>query len=312
MVYKYNIFHELPHPQIDELASFSLVPAFYENEMAKRNSGAVISSHESIKSITTNQEAVLRKFVPAYSRSENKRNNEVIEQLVEIYENIDGPCSMAVNTVEELEQHMLNAYQISYAHYAVAYKDGMTNMDSYENITYFPRLCCDISGINLMLSLMAFGYPNASYVSSDYGNHCYTIMPFKYKEEKGIILIDPTSDQLWSNIEKRPRNMVSVYLLNDKNTWEYKTDWSNGADLFPSGAMHIGALKKHHSKKRFLQDDSCYDRIEPTLEKAFANPINLANIEIPREIVNEISEVNNTSIISRWLNSIKSGQTITI
>ncbi len=233
-----------------------------------------------------------------------KKNNGLIKKLAEIYENINGPCSMTVNTKDELEQHVLNAYQISYAHYAVACKDWMTSIDGYGNITYFPVLCCNVSGINLMLSLMAFRYPNASFVYSDHGNHCYTIMPFKYKEKNGIILVDPTSDQLWPNIEKKPRNMVSVYLLNDKNTWEYKTDWSDGVDLFPSSAMHIGNLKKHHSKKRFLDDDRCYDCIEPTLEKAFANPIDLANIEIPLETVNEISEPNNPSIISRWLNSI--------
>ncbi len=73
MVYETNIFHELPSPQIDGLASFSLNPLFYEKEMTKITGGTDISSHDSIKSIPEHEENILRKFIPAYSRSEKKK-----------------------------------------------------------------------------------------------------------------------------------------------------------------------------------------------------------------------------------------------
>src|SRR3990167_4488664 len=60
----------------------------------------------------------------------------------------------------------------------------------------------------------------------------YVTVPFVLMEtgRTGIILADPTSDQLWIAGSRRIRNHMMVLPSKD---WEYKTDWRDGENLYP-------------------------------------------------------------------------------
>src|SRR3989338_4980601 len=63
-------------------------------------------------------------------------------------------------------------------------------------------------------------------------DHSYVTVPFVLMEtgRTGIILADPTSDQLWIAGSRRIRNHMMVLPSKD---WEYKTDWRDGENLYP-------------------------------------------------------------------------------
>ena len=130
---------------------------------------------------------------------------------------------MIVNSTKELADHMSIGYQIAHFNYILGTQRN----------TAFPNGFCGVSSRGVTLSLIKFGYPNAAYAYSKAYDHGYSILPFVFSQAdmNGIIIIDPTSDQLWD--DKKLRNAVFLKL---GTTWEYCTDWEREQTYFPTSS----------------------------------------------------------------------------
>jgi hypothetical protein len=258
-------FVSLPTLGNETLVPFSLFTLAYEQYTARRNGGIDLSSREAIMGITAAEEDHYRRLVPHFVAFPERRPIVTLESMVKRYKDITGPCSMVVRDLEELSEHILIAYQIAYANYILGIKD-----DSMKD---FPSGRCGVSARNVMFSQMEIGYANAATASSDSSEHAYPILPFVMKDTglQGVIIIDPTSDQLWASLEKKPRNMISV-MLGDE--WNYITE--GGLDSFPKDFLYLGNLMENlHA----FAPDGCfrfYEGGRRYLGEAFSNPIDLA------------------------------------
>lgn len=234
-----------------------------EKEMKKYNGGIDLSK---INSIDIKDTAVYRQFVPYYYDVYASPIKEEILSLTEKYPDVVGPCSMSINSLEELYTHISIAYQISHFHYILGKRNNMRGS--------FPNLCCRPSSRNIQFSLMEFGYSNvACTYSKNY--HGYTILPFILEKEniQGTIVVDPTSDQLWSLSNKQydvKRNAVFIKLGDE---WSYSCDWKDGKDLFPDYICSIDILRKNPND--VSDENNYYVGGKEYLQKAFSNPINI-------------------------------------
>lgn len=246
----------------NDISPFSVFTPFYENEIAKANGGRNLIEHAD-NGITAEELESCARLAPFFRVGLKKK--ELLELLNRRYNSITFPCSLKVSDTKEFETHVLNIYQVANAHYVLGKHDDFS----------FPHMCCGSSGRNVAASLWAIGYPSAAYVYDRFDDHGYTIVPFKLAgKTEGVVMLDPTSDQLWNGLDKQPRNAVSVFL---ERRWEYKTHWQKGADLYPDVVMHVGIMKKILVKNWGLANDRHYDEPRSFLEKAFDNPIPFMN-----------------------------------
>jgi len=246
-----------PTPRLRD--GFSLDTLVLEQEM-KRNNGGVNLTR--VTKDTPIDEKLCRRFVPFFECEDQ----DVIRALTSRYGEIDSPCAMIVNSEEELATHLSTAYQVAHFHYILGKKHNLKGS--------FPDLCCGRSSRSLMLSLMDFGYPNATYAYSNRYDHGYTLLPFVLGDKKisGSILIDPTHDQLWDKTDIRNAVMLK---LGPK--WEYRNGWAHGADLFPDRICTIDIIRKIPNN---ISDDDLYHRDgEKSLNQAFANPVKVEQID---------------------------------
>lgn len=268
----------------DILAPFSLIGWAYEQEIAQRNAGldlSAISPTNYIDPDTFEHYASLLLDCNAWDW------DSPLTGIVELVESLERtePHAAEIDSPQTLQQYMLLAHQISYAHYVVG-----RLMDSE-----FPKMFCGRSTFNVMLALWKHKLTQAIYASSEY-DHGYVILPFVAtytdKPTEGCILVDPTSDQLWNyigmpnqqEIENKPRNHVSVHL---GRTWEYRANWYNGKNLSPHSILDVKKLREQiEDLTREGQDitHKNWKKMYPWLpakeffEQAFSNP---AVLDIP-------------------------------
>jgi len=171
---------------------------------------------------------------------------------------LDSPgfSAMQLGDREELFEHVKIIYDLMYKHYILGKKNDST----------FPSYECCPSAQNLMVAGLGMGYPNASVLDSDH-DHCYTAFPFLLGEEKGFIVADPTSDQLWHG-SVRPRNHIFVAKHGD---WEYKTNWASGHDLYPDNYINLDSLKKNKNNWCSYNSD-----IDGFFDRVFENPVSVS------------------------------------
>jgi len=217
-----DIFFELPKSGIKAYASFSLVPFIYEKEMAERNGG--LDLRVSMLSLSQENEEHYTSVVPNFWMN-GSYNQKAVDELVEKYEGWPGISCLDVKSMSELEGIAQQIYQICYANYVLGKKHLLRS---------FPQGRCGSSSRSVMLSLMNLGYASTACAYNATNDHMYIIEPFVLGKSKGVIIGDPTSDQLWDS--KKPRNMVSVVF---STLWEYLSDWKrarNGTqeDLYPA------------------------------------------------------------------------------
>ncbi len=274
-------FLDLPSFNLKDKVPFSLYVDFYEEEMSKRNGGLELDSI--YKDTFLNLENYKR-IIPHYCQHGGDRGFDYLDNILEKFENIKTPSSMAVSDLEELEKHVLKAYQSSYAHYIIAKKKGLKNFISY---TRFPENCCGMSSRNIMLSLMEHGYHNAVYGYNEKNDHGCVLIPFVMEDNQGIIIIDPTSDQLWDDsmprehFLKKPKNHSFVVFgnLKDKKfvcfngNWKYITDRRGEKDLVPENMIYLETLRDHKNQQvDNIKPYNCFRGLADYLEKAFSNP----------------------------------------
>jgi len=231
-----------------------------EREMIQNNGGIDLSA-QFTSSIPGMGEETFRFFVPHFKREYDNRNvrEREMSKTLRKYSQISGPCSMKVDSTDELLEHMLVGYEVAHFHYILGKKHNMRGM--------FPRYCCGTSSRSVALSLMDFNYPNAAYAYSHRYDHGYVILPFVMANEsiKGSIVVDPTYDQLWNS--DKGRNAVFVKLGSE---WEYKTDWKKGANLFPDDISSMDIFREAGS---IVDWDEGYRDVRKYFARAFANPV---------------------------------------
>ncbi len=261
-----GIFYELDLGEIPpNLKDLCLDTCYLENQMREHNGGIALSELSCTSGDIEGDEES-RKYVPHFVEDENLFNEEEIFRIVSRYKEINGPCSMQIDSVEKLTEHMIVSYQIAYHHYILGKRYNIGGL--------FPRHCCGISSLNVMLSLMEFGYPNAACASSKKYDHGYTILPFVFSDEctsedtVGTVVIDPTSDQLWKNAQIR--NAVFIKLGAE---WDYRTDWKEGGNLFPDNICSIDTLKK--DPKDVADTPYSQENGIRYFQMAFSNPVKI-------------------------------------
>lgn len=162
------------------------------------------------------------------------------------------PSAMFFESTDELFKRTVFMYQFSYAHYILGKYHKMKDS--------FPDWCCGYSSGNVVVALWEAGIASAVRVVNHSYDHSYIIVPFilDAPEMRGIIFIDPTSDQMFVARKDKVRNLVRIIIGED---WEYKTDWRNGANLFPEDVC---------SSASFGNEDKNYENY---LRSAFQNPV---------------------------------------
>jgi hypothetical protein len=263
---KFFRLETIPTPELRD--GFALDTLVLEEEMMQNNNGVDLST---INDRTPIDEDLCRRFMPYFSDSVGRATEDQILAIANQYPHIKSPCSMIIDSIEDLTHHMSAAYQVAHFHYILGKKHNLHGC--------FPHWCCGRSSRSLALSLIDFGYPNATYAYSNRYDHGYTILPFILgnDEVSGSVLIDPTYDQMWDNPTSR-----NAVILKLGPRWEYKTDWAHGANLFPDRLCTIDIFRK--IPHDITDDDSYHQGGERCLNEAFANPIDLKTTRPMRRI----------------------------
>ncbi len=259
--YTSNTFHlddslNLEHAIVGEFSiNYSMYEKILDNKynivLGKLKNGEYVSLQDNlIKNVFFN------------SGCENSLD-EINEKILKKYSGIPGFCSMDIETIDDLFNHIKRIYEISYCHYALA----KFNNDR------FPYFCCGYSSRNVFLNLMDIGYPNAAFLYNKMRDHAYVALPFLLRENnnKGFIIIDPTSDQLFDNKEA-PRNNLFVAF---GSTWVYKTDWEFGQDLYPKPEDRSRFLNLETLRNNFGDIVRESQLITEYFETVFDNPIKI-------------------------------------
>jgi hypothetical protein len=199
-------------------------------------------------------------FNKEYNHHLGKINNKILKK----YESLPGFCSMDICTIDDLFNHMKKIHEISYCHYAWAKENNLGGS--------FPKYCCKDSSENVFLNLMEKGYPNSSYIYNERYDHAYVALPFLLREmkNKGFIIIDPTSDQLFRT--NGPRNNLFVSFGNE---WIYETDWKYGKDLFPVPYSNATYANLDSLRNKSPNEIYRYNEIGDYFENVFENPVKI-------------------------------------
>lgn len=134
------------------------------------------------------------------------------------------PSAMYCHDLANLTETTLQMRQIMYAHYLLGKHNNMKES--------FPKSCCQASSCTVLAAFWEAGFVSSVIVSAQAREkrHYYIITPFivgNYNYQ-GVIVADPTSDQLYTS--KSPRNDVMI----EYGKWKYITDWQDRADLYPN------------------------------------------------------------------------------
>jgi hypothetical protein len=262
---KKSPFLKLENAKIPRLEDgVSLNTLLLEKEMMQYNGGIDLSSKTEKNMLSEEDEFLCKKFVPYFSEHDEIYLESRIINNIPIIP-AAKPCSMLIDSIDELSRHMSNIYQISHFNYLLASK----------YIKNFPEGACGLSSRIAMLSALNHGYSNATYAYSIYADHGYVIYPFVLNNNSdaskiyGSIIQDPTSDQLRSINDPllQTRNNVFIKL---GTKWNYRTGWKQGKNMYPTRISIILSIdncqKKYNEWKHSSNLDSYFKQV-------FSNPI---------------------------------------
>ena len=243
---------------VQEIVPFSIVPWMYEKDLDKKY-GVEIGKLEN--GIETGLIRTFERNIPfkgGYYNSISEINKKILKK----YKSIPGFCSMKIKNKKDLEKHTRNLHELSYNHYLL----------KLEQEFGFPSYCCYTSSIDLFFSLLKRGYPNSSIFGNWKGNHAYLGLPFLLDstQQRGFLIIDPTSDQLFHNKRVAPKNNIFVSLGEE---WIYETDWGNGKNLYPS-KEDDSAFSNLHTLRE-VPNSSVHESkdLERFFKEVFENPV---------------------------------------
>ena len=265
-------FFNLPEIGLDRsIDNFVLDTEFYEKEITKRNGGLDLTSLRP-NCLSPQDYDRYEKLIPHHYDNRYKGR---LSGIVKKAKKLPLPIAKLVKDIKELEKDIVMVYQVAYAHYVIAKHNDLTKGDNS-----FPKNCCGICGGNMTASLMLHGLLHASYSSlgEQDSNHGYVILPFVMLDPpmEGVILVDPTSDQLGKCEGKVRRNFVAI---KQGTKWDYKTEYANGMNLFPVCVLYLGSLSKMEgirSSGALTDNHKLYFQGgKQFLESAFSNPVDL-------------------------------------
>jgi len=224
-------------PTIDKskLPDYSRTMKEWEVEIARNNGNLNLADKEQLRTIPKEeQEAVFGRFKGIFTK-DGDTDKEVFTRILNRYRNLPEATSLLVSSEEELQAHLKRIHSISYAHYVYGMNKNMVGT--------FPRKCCNLSSRNVLLGLLEEGYPMATFAESYVHNHSYNAVPFVLKQDrKGVIITDPTSDQLWRSLTVEPPRNLTLAVPGDR--WRYVSNWSLEGDLYPDGLITLTKLKE--------------------------------------------------------------------
>ena len=169
------------------------------------------------------QTEICRKYLRQFFRR-FPRNNQINRLRNENFKPHEDPVCMRYETTNDLNHQLGVIYQLMYFHYLL----GRTELMGED----FPNNCCGISSRNLTIALWDAGIVAAVSTYNATLDHAYTIVPFTIMQtgQTGVILADPTSDQMHYDPGKKVRNYLAVL---PPEGWKYETDWKEGRNLYP-------------------------------------------------------------------------------
>ena len=162
--------------------------------------------------------------------SNNSIPNDTFSRIAqECFDENKVPSTMFYRDIADFTEDIFTMYQLSYLHYILGKNRRMKGE--------FPSYCCGLSSNNLIVALWEAGILAAIVARSETYDHTYLVVPFFIQSEmrEGVVLIDPTSDQLINDPKKKIRNAIHVLPARD---WEYRTDWKRETDLYPEWVTH--------------------------------------------------------------------------
>ncbi len=263
-------FFSLPDFDLNNgISDFILDSEFYEKEIGKING-------LELDLITKN--SIPKKDYLRYEELNpvhyEKNSKELLKLLAEEAKEFRKPFSKKVKDIKELKQDVIAIHQVAYAHYVIAKQNSISN--GYR----FPKNCCGLSSRGVTTSLWLHGFLNAGSACavSKGWNHGYVILPFVMEKPsfKGVIIIDPTSDQFNLIEGEHKKNLT---LIKEGTSWQYYNNNPLQADMFPKSIFYMGLLNDPNNIDlvgRISQDTySYFQDVEKFLKLAYANPIEL-------------------------------------
>ncbi len=248
---KQTPFFELTPPRTDgHLSVCSLVPAWYEREIAEQNGHLDLGDRAQLSSLDDKHLETYRRLVPSFRREDTPRTLRELEDLLLKFSGISGTTSLLVRNSEEFLLHALRIYQVSHANYV---------LEVNKHPAVFPKNGCGNSSLNLLVYLLHHGYPMAAIASNKTHDHSYNFMPFVLQSthEDGIIVFDSTSDQLWTRLPQKPRN--TVFIVSNRN-WSYHTHWKEGGELYPERILNLQSLRTMFRREKEVEENEYQTR----------------------------------------------------
>ena len=209
----------------DKISPFSIWTRAYERELNNYN-GFELKAVENMGEIPGG----VRDWNGCDVRYGESSNQSLVHKVLKKYRDVPGFSCMRVKDSDEIFEHIGVIYGLMHSHYILG------KVEDFD----FPDSECAPSAQNLMVASMIAGYPNAATLYDGVDDHCYVGFPFLLEDEKGLIIADPTSDQLWK--KRNPRNHIAVVKHED---WSYNADdWRGGNDLYPDRFVNLDSFKK--------------------------------------------------------------------
>lgn len=245
-----------------QINTFSIIPRVYEAELDKKYGIQLESLRNGERS---NFQGDLENNV-SFNGSGSYSVDEIERKILKKYESIPDFCSMRVDSGEELMKHVKFVHELAYNHYVFGKEKNIKGQ--------FPNWCCGKSARNLLLTLMEKGYPNAALFFNGYHDHAYNGLSFLFgkNKERGFIIVDPTSDQLFNDKENAPRNNLFVV---SGAKWKYESDWKRGADLFPSLGNNSEFSNLHTLRNNPSSEIHESRNIKKYFKKVFKNSVEI-------------------------------------
>jgi hypothetical protein len=217
-----------------QLPHYQRTLADWEAEIAAKDGNLDLGDKERLRTLVPSErKSTFGRFDRVFSTN-GLTERKTLQEILNRYSRLPEATSLAVSSPEELEEHVRRIHAISYAHYVFGAHKNL--------IGTFPRKCCNISAENVLLAQMKEGYPMATFIERSQ-IHSYNAMPFVLnKTTKGVIVTDPTSDQLWPSLKKnQPRNLTFVV---QGDTWRYLTEFALKEDLYPDQLITLKQLRE--------------------------------------------------------------------
>lgn len=245
-----------------EIGSFSIISRVYEAELNQKYGIELVNLINGKRSGFNGNLKKNVSFNGGYNQSSKKINKKILKKYV----SIPSFCSMLIDSEEELLEHVMTIYELSYNHYVWAKENNLEGQ--------FPNYCCGSSSRNLFLTLLEKGYPNSSFLYNSRYDHAYVALPFVFGKdnENGFIVIDPTSDQLFNDKTNVPRNNLFVVF---GTKWVYETNWENESNLYPSSDDNSTFANLYTLRNNLGSHISEQEGIDEYFSEIFKNFVNV-------------------------------------